>query len=94
MFVAIQIDRGGGAAGGGVRWVLSDYGAIVLKSGNGRRAFVVGIVADDVTAVRVGNVPAYLGSNAFLAEIGPDDSPVPVITTPTGDREVGPPPRP
>jgi hypothetical protein len=94
LFVAIQVARGGGAVGGGSRWVLRDYGAIVLNSGNGRRVFVVGIVADEVAAVRVGDVPAHLGSNAFLAEIGPDDSSVPVITTPEGDREVGRPPRP
>jgi hypothetical protein len=83
-----------GAAGGGSRWVLRDYGAIVLNSSDGRRVFVVGIVADEVTAVRVGEIPAYLGSNAFIAEIGPDDSPVPVITTPAGEREVGRPPHP
>jgi len=93
-YLAIRVWSGGGAASGSWRWVLRDHGAVVLNSGDGRRVFVVGIVADDVTAVRVGDVQAYLGENAFMAEIGPDDSPVPVITTPTGEREVGRPLRP
>jgi hypothetical protein len=81
--------HGGGAACGSFRWVLRERGAIVLNSSNDRRVFVSGIVADEVTAVRVGAVPAHLQDNAFLAEIGRDDSPVPVITTAEGEREVG-----
>src|SRR5690242_11035309 len=56
LYVAIQVKRGGGAASGSLRWVLRDHGAIVLNSGDRRRVFVVGIVADDVTAVRVGDL--------------------------------------
>jgi hypothetical protein len=83
-------DTSGGGACGSWRWVLREHGAIVISSSNTQRVLVSGIVADMVSAVRVGNVPAYLPNNAFLAEIRRDDSPVPVITTPEGEREVGP----
>jgi hypothetical protein len=82
--------NGGGGACGSMRRVLREHGAIVMSSSDGRRVLVSGIVADPVSAVRVGNAPAHLAKNAFLAEIGRDDSPVPVITTPEGEREVGP----
>jgi hypothetical protein len=89
LYVGIKQHPYGGAACGSKRWVLRESGAIVLVSGDGQRCFVSGIVADEVIAVRVGDVRASLRDNAFLAEIGRDDSPVPVITTPSGDREVG-----
>ena len=83
---------GGGAACDSTRQVLRGHGAIVMGSSDGQRVLVTGIVADDVTAVRVGDVPAYLRNNAFVAAIGRDDSPLVVTTTPTGEREVGPEP--
>ncbi len=91
LYLAIYGDWGGGSCGS-MRWVLREHGAIVSSTSDGVRVLVGGIVADEVTAVRVGDVPAYLRDNAFLAEIGRDDSPVPVITTHAGDREVGPSP--
>jgi hypothetical protein len=87
LYVAIQGPGPGGGMVGSTRGVLGERGAIVLVSSEGRRVFVGGIVADDVSAVRVGDVPAQLRNNGFLAEIGPDDSPVVVITKPAGDRE-------
>jgi hypothetical protein len=90
LYLMIRHD-GGGASCGSFRWVLREHGAIVLNSSNDRGVRVCGIVADEVTAVRVGDVPAHLQNNAFLAEIGRDASPVPVITTAEGEREVGPP---
>jgi hypothetical protein len=61
-------DADGGSASGGFRWVLRDHGAIVMITSTDARVLVVGIVADQVTAVRVGDVYATLGSNVFLAE--------------------------
>jgi hypothetical protein len=90
LYFTIQQSGGGGATGGGTRGELHERGALVMWCGAGRRVFVGAIVADEVTAVRVGDVPAHLQDNAFLAEIGHDDSQVPVITTPEGDREIGP----
>jgi hypothetical protein len=81
---------GGGGACGSMRRILCEHGAIVMSFSDGRRVLVSGIVADPVSAVRVGNVDAHLANNAFLAEVGRDDSLVPVITTPEGEREVGP----
>jgi len=69
--------------------VLREYGTIRMTNSNAGGIVVVGIVADDVSAVRVGNVEAIVANNAFLAEIGPDDSPVVVVTTPAGPREAG-----
>jgi hypothetical protein len=82
--------REGGGASGGKRWVLREHGAIVMRVSNLQRVIVSGVVADEVTAVRVGDVPAYLRSNGFLVEIGPDESPVVVVTALGGEREVGP----
>jgi hypothetical protein len=76
--LAIQKPSGSGAAGVGTRSVLREAGAVVLVCSDGRRVFVGGIVADEVTAVRVGDVPAYVRDNAFLAEIGREDSRAPV----------------
>ena len=87
LYLAISNAMGGGACKS-ARWVLREKGAIVMTQSGGRRVFVFGIVADEVIAVRVGDVPARMGENVFLAEIGRDDSPVPVITTTRGDREV------
>ena len=89
LYLAIHHGGGGGGACRSMRWVLRERGAIVMSGSDGQRVLVGGIVADEVTAVRVGVVPAHLRHNAFLAEIGRDESAVPVITTPAGDREVG-----
>src|SRR5829696_1729732 len=89
LYFTIQ-QRGGGATGGGTRVELRERGALVMLCGSGPRLFVGGIVADEVTAVRVGDVLARLQSNAFLAEIDFDNTQVSVITTPDGDREIGP----
>ena len=84
--------RSGGGGCLSLRWVLRELGAIVMTNSNTDGILVVGIVSDDVSAVRVGEVPAMLVNNAFLAEIGRDDSPVVVVTTPEGDREAAGPP--
>ena len=84
--IAVQ-NRSGGGGCRSVRSVLHERGAIVMTNSNADGILVVGIVADNVSAVRVGDVPAMLANNAFLAEIGPDDSPVVVVTTPAGERE-------
>jgi hypothetical protein len=83
-------DSSGGGACGSMRWVLREHGAIAQMSSNGQRVVVTGIVSDEVTAVRVGDVSAMLRNNAFMADIGADDSPRVVLTTADGDREVGP----
>jgi len=83
-------DSSGGGACGSMRWVLREHGAIAQMSSNGQRVVVTGIVSDEVTAVRVGDVSAMLRNNAFVADIGADDSPRVVLTTADGDREVGP----
>jgi hypothetical protein len=84
--LAVQHRTGGGGCRS-LRSVLRERGAIVMTNSNAAGTVVVGIVADNVSAVRVGDVPAVLANNAFLAEIGPDDNPVVVVTTPEGDRE-------
>ena len=84
--------RSGGGGCLSLRWVLRERGAIVITNSNADGILVIGLVADNVSAVRVGAVPAMLANNAFLAEIGPDDSPVAVVTTPDGDREAAGPP--
>jgi hypothetical protein len=89
--LGVQTPRGGGGCRS-LRWVLRERGAIVMTNSNPDGILVVGIVADEVSAVRVGDVSAMLANNAFLAEIGPDDSPVVVVTTPDGDREAAEPP--
>ncbi|MCU1468793.1 MAG: hypothetical protein JWM72_4721 [Actinomycetia bacterium] len=86
------ITRSGGGGCVSLRWVLRERGAIVMTNSNADGILVVGLVADSVSAVRVGEVPAILANNAFLAAIGPDDSPVVVVTTPDGDREAAGPP--
>ena len=80
----------GGGGCGSMRWVLRKHGAIVMTSSNGERVHVSGVVSDEVTAVRVGEIQAHLENNGFMAEIGLDDSPVVFITTPAGEREVDP----
>jgi hypothetical protein len=83
-------DNSGGGTCGSMRWVLREHGAIAHMTSNGERVVVTGVVSDEVTAVRVGDVPAMLRNNAFMADIGPDDDPRIVITTAAGDRPVGP----
>jgi hypothetical protein len=89
LYLIVSDSRGGGASGG-TRRVLREHGAIKMVSSDTQRVLVSGVVPDEVTAVRVGDALAYLRNNGFLAEIGRDDSPVVVITTPAGEREVGP----
>jgi hypothetical protein len=60
----------------------------MVKS-HGRRLLVVGIVADEVSAVHVGNVSATMGRNAFLAAVSADARRNVVVTTADGDREAG-----
>jgi hypothetical protein len=100
LYFTIQQESGGGATGGGTRGELRKRGALTMVCGTESRLFVGGIVCDEVTAVRVGGVSAHLERNAFLAQIGHGYSRVPaslvtaryeiIITTPVGDREVGP----
>ena len=89
LHVLVREGSGGGGCGS-MRWVLRKHGAIVMTSSNGERVHVSGVVSDEVTAVRVGEIQAHLENNGFMAEIGLDDSPVVFITTPAGEREVDP----
>jgi hypothetical protein len=52
----------------GPRTTLVTHGALVQGSTQGNGFVTVGIVADAVTAVRVGEADAVLGSNVFLVK--------------------------
>jgi hypothetical protein len=54
----------------------------------GDRFAVAGIVADPVTAIRVGEIPAAVQSNAFTATIPFGASDVITLTSPGGERQL------
>jgi hypothetical protein len=92
LFVLL-LDAGGGGGSGGSRSTMAERGAIVMwNSIPGNRFVVTGIVADPVTAVRVGETPAALGDNAFAAVVPLGASDVLIVTTPDGERQVPRPP--
>jgi hypothetical protein len=89
LLLAADGDRGSD----GRRSTLAERGAIVMWNSVPRNRFVVaGVVADPVTAARVGEVPAALGDNAFAAVVPLRASDVITVTTPDGVRLVPRPP--
>jgi hypothetical protein len=87
------LDAEGGSGSEGRRSTLAERGAIVMWSAvSGDRFVAAGIVADPVTAVRVGEIPAALRDNAFAAVIPLGASDVLTVTTPGGERQVPRPP--
>jgi hypothetical protein len=70
----------------GPRTALVTHGALVQGSTYERGFMTVGIVADAVTAVRVGEAEAVLGSNVFLAETRSADQVF--VTSGDGERAV------
>ena len=70
----------------GPRSVLVTHGALIQGSTHESGFTTVGVVADVVTAVRVGDVKAMLGGNVFLAETASADQVV--VTTADGERAV------
>ena len=91
------IDPQGGGACTGHRSTLTEDGAIVQwTSGwggaNGRpsksRFVVTGVVADLVTAVRVGDFRATLQNNAFAVVMPRGASDAVIVSTPDGERQV------
>jgi hypothetical protein len=91
------VDAQGGGACTGPRSTLAERGAIVMwTSGWGgaqgrpdkSRLVVTGVVADFVTAVRVGDVSAALQNNAFAAAMPRGASDVVIVSTPDGERQV------
>jgi hypothetical protein len=87
------LDAEGGSGSEGHRSTLADQGAIVTwNSVPGDRFIAAGIVADPVTAVRVGEIPAAFRDNAFAAVMplgAPDEL---IVTTADGERRVPHPP--
>jgi hypothetical protein len=81
LFLCVAGPHGGGASIG-PRATLVTHGA--RWQGHGNRT--VGIVADLVTAVRVGDVEAELANNVFMANASLYDGIV--VTTPEGERTV------
>jgi hypothetical protein len=89
----IFLDAEGGSGSEGHRSTLAEQGAIVTwNSGPGDRLIAAGIVADPVTAVRVGEIPAALRNNAFAAVMPLGASDELIVTTPAGERQVPHPP--
>ena len=83
----------GGCGSGTRRSTLAERGAIVMwNSVPGNRFAVAGIVADPVTAVRVGEIPTALRDNAFAAVVPLGASDVISVMTPDGQRQVPRPP--
>ena len=83
----------GDSGSDGHRSMLAERGAIAMWNSVPRNRFVVaGIVADPVTAVRVGEVPAALRDNAFAAMVPLRSSDVITVTTADGERLVPRPP--
>ena len=87
LFLCVDSPDGGGSSVG-PRATLVTHGARV-QGGDGR---TIGIVADPVTAVRVGGVEAVLANNVFVANASLYDGIV--VTTPEGERRVPRPPQP
>ena len=87
------LDAEGGSGSEGHRSTLAEHGAIVTwNSVPGDRFIAAGIVADPVTAVRVGEIPAALRDNAFAAVMPLGASDELIVTTPDGERQVPRPP--
>jgi hypothetical protein len=91
------VDAQGGGSCTGPRSSLSESGAMVQRSSswggskgrpNESRVVVTGVVADVVTAVRVGDVAATLQNNAFLAVMPPGASHVVIVSAPDGERQL------
>jgi len=70
----------------GPRTALVTHGALIQGCTHESGFTTVGIVADAVTAVRVGDVEAVLGSNVFLAETATADQVF--VTSADGERAV------
>ena len=81
LFLCIDGPQGGGASVG-PRATLVTHRARI--QGNGKTT--IGIVADLVTAVRVGDVDAVLANNVFVAHASLHEGIV--VTTPEGERTV------
>jgi hypothetical protein len=91
--LVLLLDAGGGSASVGRRSTLGELGAIVMWSSvPGNRFVAAGIVADFVTAVRVGEIPAALRDNAFAAVMPLGASDELIVRTPDGERQVPRPP--
>jgi hypothetical protein len=92
LFVLL-LDTQGGAGSVGRRSTLAEHDAIVMWSSIPENRFAVaGIVADPVTAVRVGEIPAALRDNAFAAVMPLGASDELIVSTPDGERQVPRPP--
>jgi hypothetical protein len=77
-----------GAGGGiGPRETLVTHGARVQGSYGDRWREVVGIVSDEVTAVRVGDTEVILVNNVFVAVGSSPEDPI-VVRTADGERTV------
>ena len=90
--LVLFVDAQGAGGSVGPRSTLAERGAIVMWTSSKSRFVVTGIVADVVTAVRVGDVPATLRDNAFAAVLPRGASDVLIVSTPDGEREVALPP--
>jgi hypothetical protein len=88
------VDSQGAGGGTGPRSALTERGAIVqwTSGWSGRqsnsRSVATGIVADIVTAVRVGDVRATLQNNAFAAVMPRGAADVVTVSTSDGERQV------
>jgi hypothetical protein len=83
----------GGSGSEGHGSTLATDGAIVTwASVPGDRFMAAGIVADSVTAVRVGAIPAALRDDAFAAVMPLGASDELIVSTPDGERQVPRPP--
>ena len=92
LFVLL-LDAEGGSGSVGDRSTLAHDGAIVMwASVPGDRFMAAGIVADLVTAVRVGEIPAALRDNAFAVGVPLGASDELIVNTPGGERQVPRPP--
>jgi hypothetical protein len=91
--IVLFLDAEGGSGSEGRRSTLAERGAIVTwTSVPGDRFIAAGIVADPVTAVRVGEISAALGDNAFAAVMPVGASDGLIVSTPDGERQVPRPP--
>lgn len=87
LFLGVDGPNGSGASIG-PRATLVTHGARVQGDGG----MTIGIVADPVTAVRVGDVEAVLANNVFMANASMYEGIV--VTTAEGERTVPRPPQP
>ena len=87
--IVLLLDAEGGGGSEGRRSTLAEHGAIVMWNAvPGDRFIAAGIVADPVTAVRVGEMPAALRDNAFAAVMPLGASDELIVSTPGGERHV------